>query len=298
MTPYFLSRSFRPYHMAGTVMGELLMGIFTACFDASGSERDARTPFLTVAGFLSTAEQWATFTELWKKRLADDGLDYFRMVEFAQCVKQFDGWKNEEPRRKKLLGDLVDLIKSHAFRKFGSVVELAALNERLDDVLKTEFHLTAYTLAGRACAGDMRQWAIAEGLTNTRFALVFEDGDLGRGKLRQRLEEDGFGVNLTPKKDTMKNGVLEPALIPLQAADISAYEMSLAAKRENIDRWAATELMRMPGHISIFTAEDVQALNKDLVGITSSESQPHQTLSSPSTMNFADGDSSLISASF
>ena len=131
------------------------------------------------------------------------------------------------------------------------------------------------------------------GLTHTRFALVFEDGDLGRGQLRQRLEADGFGVNVRPKKDTMKNGVLEPGFIPLQAAGILAYEISLAAKRENIDRWVATELMRMPGHIGIFTTEDV----KDLVGITSSESQPHQTLSSPSTMNIANGDQGLISAS-
>ena len=100
-------------------------------------------------------------------------------------------------------------------------------------------------------------------------------------------------MNVRPKKDTMKNGVLEPGFIPLQAAGILAYEISLAAKRENIDRWVATELMRMPGHIGIFTAEDV----KDLVGITSSESQPHQTLSSPSTMNIANGDQGLISAS-
>lgn len=243
------------------------MATFIACFDASGSERDARTPFLTVAGFLSTAEQWVAFTELWNKRLADDGLAYFRMVEYAQSVKQFESWKGQESRRKRLLGDLVDLIKSHAFRKFGCTVEVAAINKYLDDALKEEFHLTAYTLAGMACGGDVQMWALreGEGLTQTPFAFVFEDGDIGKGKLKQRFEEVGLGTPyFSPKKDTIENGILVPGFTPLQAADILAYEMSLAVKRVNFDRWAASELMHMPGRIGIYTEEDIRALEKDL----------------------------------
>lgn len=240
------------------------MAMWTACFDASGSEHDTKTPFLSVAGFLSTAEEWIAFSELWKKRLADDGLDYFRMTEFAQSVKQFSEWKDQEERRKKLLGDLVDLIKAHVFRKFGTVVEIAALKQHMDDDFRKEFHLTAYALAGRSSAGDMRQWSIAEGLLDTPFALVFEDGDSGKGELRKRLEEDDFPVNFRPKKDTVVNGVLVPGFIPLQAADMLSYEMALVAKRQDVNRWSANELLHIPGRIGIFTAEDIQSLKRDL----------------------------------
>jgi hypothetical protein len=79
-------------------------------------------------------------------------------------------------------------------------VEVAAINEHMDDKFRRDFYLTAYTLAGRASAGDVRQWSIAEGMLDTSFAFVFEDGDTGRGELKKRLEEDGFPVNFLPKK--------------------------------------------------------------------------------------------------
>jgi hypothetical protein len=36
---------------------------------------------------------------------------------------QFKSWRNDEPRRRALLADLIDIIKSHVYRKFGSAVE-------------------------------------------------------------------------------------------------------------------------------------------------------------------------------
>jgi|SRR5215831_2378871 len=228
------------------------MGIFTACFDCSGSEKDSHTPVLTVAGFLAMAEHWIKFSELWSARLRDDGVEYFRMAEFAHSVKQFDGGKTQQDRRKTLLSDLVGPIKSHVFRKFGTVVQLSAMRE-LEESVRNEFHLTAYALAGRASAGDLRQWALGEGegLENAPFSIVFEEGDTGQDRLKTRLEEDGFTVNFRPKKHQTKNGIFRPGFIPSQAADMLAYEMSLAAKKEEITRWDADEFIRMPGRIGI-----------------------------------------------
>lgn len=243
------------------------MAIWTAAFDASGSEGDAKTQFLTVAGFLSTAQEWIAFSELWQKRLQDDGLEYFRMAEFAQSVKQFAAWKNQEARRQRLLGDLLDIIKRHAFRKFGTVVEIAALNEHLDDAFKQDFHLTAYALAGRSAVGDVWQWTKSQGMLATPVAMVFEDGDLGKGELTKRCEEDGIPVNFRPKKDQISGDVLVPGFIPLQACDILVYEMGLLVRQDRPQtqwRWAAKELLKMPWRIGIFTAPDIQSLRRDL----------------------------------
>src|SRR5579862_5235981 len=89
-----------------------------AAFDASGKEDSG---LLVVAGFISSQEDWATFDTEWRARLKEDSLDYFHMVDFAASRKQFSaGWKDNEPRRQKLLGDLLDIIKSRTYRLFAS----------------------------------------------------------------------------------------------------------------------------------------------------------------------------------
>jgi hypothetical protein len=98
--------------------------MFTGAFDAGGSEYDQ--PILVVAGFVSSAMDWDEFAVLWKKRLAEDNLTYFHALDFAHSRKEFSGWKEQEPRRRKLLSDLIELIKRHAYRKFGSIVVNAA----------------------------------------------------------------------------------------------------------------------------------------------------------------------------
>lgn len=243
------------------------MPTWVAAFDASGSENDFQTPYVTVAGFLSTEDEWQCFSKLWNSRLQKDGLQYFRMTEFAQSVKQFSGWKSQEPRRRRLLGDLFDLIKTHAFRKFGTVVQVVAMKELLDDKFRRSFHLTAYSLAARSAVGDVWQWMKAQGMLNTPVAMVFEDGDAGKGELRKRLERDDIPANFRPKNDQEVDGVLVPGFVPFQACDILAYEMGLLARQDRPEsqwRWAAKELLKFPGHIGIFTSPDIQSLRREL----------------------------------
>jgi hypothetical protein len=77
---------------------------------------------LVVAGFISRPDDWQSFHTAWMKRLEKDGLSHFHMVDFTNSRKQFPLWKNDEPRRKKLLADLMEIIQAHVYRKFGSMV--------------------------------------------------------------------------------------------------------------------------------------------------------------------------------
>lgn len=117
--------------------------MLTACFDASGSENDPKTPYLAVAGYVSTADRWITFSQLWNTRLREDGLDYFRMSEFAHSTKSFAGWKLEENRRRNLLKDLVELIKTHTIKMFGCAVKISAMQDMTIET-RAQFHLTSY----------------------------------------------------------------------------------------------------------------------------------------------------------
>lgn len=54
---------------------QLLMASFTACFDASGQEHEHG--YVVVAGFVSTAEEWISFSEKWNETLKRYGLTEF-----------------------------------------------------------------------------------------------------------------------------------------------------------------------------------------------------------------------------
>jgi hypothetical protein len=75
-----------------------------------------------MAGFVCSAEGWDDFDREWRDRLRRDGLSYFQMVDFAHSTVAFKDFKDEEPRRTSLLGDLLEIISAHAYRKFGSVI--------------------------------------------------------------------------------------------------------------------------------------------------------------------------------
>jgi hypothetical protein len=248
--------------------GKTLLAMLTACFDAGGSEHDQKC--LVVAGFISSADDWIRFDSEWRDRLSRDGIAYFHMVEFAHCYGQFDGWKKQEHRRRKLLADLMGIIKSHAYRKFGCAVVNETLVANLSEDLRAEFYINAYALAGRASVAHVSEWARAEQIPRPALEYIFEDGDLGKGKLMQRMKEDGYPApGFKGKKDrTDPNGIVIAAFTPLQASDFLAYEMFLGVKRlddpVSNPRWAIEEFHRIPGEPGIFTVDNMRDFDKQL----------------------------------
>ena len=115
----------------------------------------------------------------------------------------------------------------------------------------------------------MRKWARSENLRSVP-ELVFADGDLGKGQLIARLKEDGFVDPIfRPAIDTWKDGMLVKGVLPLQAADLFAYEMFDPMRKiekdgyiERIKRTYA-EIDRVvpgePGYYSNFNLSELSA---------------------------------------
>lgn len=229
-----------------------------AAFDASGNESSG---LIVVAGFISSVKDWKSFSALWHARLEEDGLEYFHMVDFASSREQFrQGWREDEARRQHLLGDLLGLIKSHAYRQFSSAVEMKTFS-RLSAENKRKSSLNAYVLAARTCAADVRRWQGQEGFYSPT-AFIFEDGDEGRGMLKRRFLEDGLSEPIfAPKR--------ECAIV--QAADILAYELyrphrdMLAGRRTpSRFRYAFKELRDIPGVPGYYSASNLADVDGEL----------------------------------
>lgn len=163
--------------------------MLTVAFDASGTEHDQR--LFVVAGFVSSANDWIGFDAQWKERLKRDGLEYFHMHSFAHSIGQFKGWNKDELRRQALLSDLLGIIQSHAYRKFGSMVINRFFGSKISAKNIEAFKLTAYSLTGLTVTYKVRKWMRNEGF-HTSPKIVFEDGDLHKGKLMDAMAQHGL----------------------------------------------------------------------------------------------------------
>ena len=248
--------------------------MFTAYFDASGSEEDQ--PNLAVAGFISNAESWMEFEDRWLERLHRDDLAYFHTSEFNSSQGQFvEGWKDNEVRRTRLIVDLVQIIKETANRKVGMVVLNKNVQAGFSEEQRLRWHIRSYSLAGRTCAARVREWAESWHASSVP-ELVFEEGDSGRDELTRLLvEESGFAHPIfKPKNDRLdKHGMVVKAAVPLQASDLLAYELfdpvRKIAKDGYIRRIKRTfqELDKIPGPVGIITEDHIKLLSDYLTQI-------------------------------
>ena len=243
---------------------EIGLVMLTTAFDASGAEDDLVCT--VVAGFISTADEWIAFDRAWRARIGQDDLGDFRMSAFHAHRGPFtDESKWTRSTRDALIGDLIEIIIKHAFRKFGGAVPHPTLSGMRPDVREVN-RITAYSLAGRMCAAEVSEWAKAEGF-HRPIEYVFENGDKGKGKLIERFPIDDFPAPIfKPKYDAFdRNGVLIPGFTPLQAADIYAWELRNRITRLHANRRSFAAIDTIPGEARRTTEETFKLLCAGLV---------------------------------
>ncbi len=247
-----------------------ILAMVTFAFDASG---DDSRPYLTMAGFASSAKDWDDFSAAWSERLKQDDIEFFHAADLDGFWGPFKHWQDNPDRRtlrKNLCADLMNILKRHVYQRFASTVINNEFQQMTAD-LRDEFALCAYSLAGRTCEKQVREYILSHFTRDTPFAVVFEAGDKGKGKLQKRLAEDsGLVPTFRRKKDTiLEDGLVERGFIPLQAADWFAYEVNKMAekfgdgslKSESQLRWPMQEFLRNPpGPLGVFLAENIKDL--------------------------------------
>jgi hypothetical protein len=247
---------------------------FSGYFDASGDDTCKDTIVVSVAGFMASADIWMDVESEWTDRTARAGIKKFHMVECANCTEEFKGWHDKEKERQKLLRDLIDLMKPLT-RKFSCAVPLKIYRKTLSSEYANDPLYKAYALAGRWCAGRLRQWVWQEKSPPLhRIGFYYERGDKWQEELKQQMVGDDLPEpNFKPKWDVCKNGeVIEKGLVPFQLADTLAYltflhykyelkQMKDWGKMESI-RWMLAEIeSRVRGPLDYVTTQNIKGLN-------------------------------------
>jgi hypothetical protein len=112
--------------------------------------------------------------------------------------------------------------------------------------------------------------------------MIFEDGDNGKGELQKILSEQGYPDPIfRPKRDRVhrKSGIITKAVIPLQAADLLAYELFrlvrdyVQGKSQHnygeVMRFKNGDLEKIPGMCGMVSDDHLKFLKEGLKQMTS-----------------------------
>jgi hypothetical protein len=184
----------------------------------------------TIAGYLSQDWRWRTFESEWNGALSAEGLDYFHMVELAQGKHTYAKW--EEKKRRKFLRKLHRIIHKHTLADFAISVVVADYDQVITPDIREGFG-EPHVFATIGCLKAVSLWLNKRRLAKReRIVYVFEKGSIHDSNLQQlfdRYVKDDKQRQTYRIEDCAFHDKKE--LMPLQAADVLAYENMLEMRR-------------------------------------------------------------------
>jgi hypothetical protein len=234
------------------------MALFSAYFDESTGNK---SPVFVVAGFLSQDALWHQFECEWKVVLGDFGITAFHAQHFAMRKKQFSGW--DEPKRRRLLSALLDIIQRRAQFGFATVVHGAAFRDLFRGKDRAEVG-SIYRLCCTCCFSQVGEWA-QKNYQIEPIAHFFDAGNKNAGEVLNTYQE----IKKRPDRVPWRLGAIvfesDEVLVPLQAADLAAYELwkwldEHFAQKVKHGRHPLHEIVRIPWKIREFDRSILQEM--------------------------------------
>jgi hypothetical protein len=204
-----------------------------AYLDESGHSADPKLHYAGMAGFVAPADAWEEFEALWEAILRRlDVKEGLHMKNFAHSNGEFKGWSKD--KREDLLGSLIGVITTIRPVPTGSVVSVEDFNSLTEDqrgCFKDPYYMAFQQCTRGACLQ-------AVGHEPEKVAMVYAyQKEFGTTAPQGVFSVDQAG-NAEKLWHVMKNETIygrwmgayssstPKELIPLQAADLLAYELT------------------------------------------------------------------------
>ncbi len=162
---------------SGIAIRDRLVLVLHAYLDDSGTHGGSNA--VAVAGYISTADQWVLFESEWNKALEDWGLKHFHMTDFANRVKVYRHWTDEERRTR--LARLVGIINRHTLVSIAIVVPVKSFIQTFSKEAR-QIIGGAYGLAAFFCFWKTTE-IIDRVYPSSKISYVFESGTRGAGEI-------------------------------------------------------------------------------------------------------------------
>lgn len=261
------AKSIRPWGWEGALVA--LLTEVTAYVDESGTDKG--NPHIVVAGLLSDAARWVQFSVRWAEILRQSGVPYSHMKEFAHNCGPFAKWKSDtkefESHRQKFLGSLCAAAKEFSVYSFGFVMKKADYEAYVPIELSDDMG-GPYALLGRYCIVRIGVWADNQ-QHNEPVNLIFERGQpehtirVQHGIVQHHEEaRKAYRLGVLAFGDKYNKEHPEESILPLQAADLIAYELlkgwkNLTANRPRPPRYPLQQLQAIPHAWNKLTVADI-----------------------------------------
>ncbi|MGB8478765.1 MAG: hypothetical protein WCE63_07980 [Acidobacteriaceae bacterium] len=192
--------------------------------DAAGSLSEIA---IAPAAMVSTPEKWLEFEKEWNNCLAAYRVTELHMRHYAHSKGEYEGWKDDQPKRRRFLNNLMWIIENYVEFTASDAVYTRAYNEH-DTQFQLSESMRPYTLGCLAVVGRVFGWGKERNLSPADFVWLFEKGDLDQGDLRKHWGEVCPDSSVEPiflkKKDKFPDTGVCKRQRPFEAADLVAYE--------------------------------------------------------------------------
>jgi hypothetical protein len=207
------------------ILGGGRYGMFTCyCDEAGGADHG----FVVVCGYIGTVDSWRGFEREWNITLAQFGVPYLHMLEFAHSTGPFQKWKGDAKTRADFMSELTGIIRNTAERGFlckVSYADFAAVDR--DYLLRKTVH-SPYAMAARFVIAMANNVVRARGHEPSAVQYVFEAGHSDAAGLLKVAQRSGPNPMPLPVFKYSRDTPAEKGLVQLQAADHFAYELRKA----------------------------------------------------------------------
>ncbi len=195
-----------------------IFAVLTVYLDDSGTHGGAEVT--AVAGFVSTKLLWDGFRKEWARALRKERIQIFRMSDLENRHGEFKGWSKE--RTETFRRELFDIIQRRTLAPIGSALINADWEKVMPAHIKAGFG-GSYGWCAEDCAHQAYKWAKRTGAPG-KLRYIFEKGTVGHGQIAKVFAD--YASN--PRWDAFRisgYSFEEKKLMPLQAADLMAYEV-------------------------------------------------------------------------
>jgi hypothetical protein len=223
-----------------------IMAPIAAYFDASGNPND--TAVISLVGLVSTAERWISFSDEWQECLDAFGVSSLHMRDFAHHEGEFSSWRGDEPKRRRFMSGLINVIENRVEYTVASTVLMKHYKAADQKYCLSEF-MRPYTFAASTCVGSIIPWARNSAYAPNEIEYIFEKGDADQNDVSRCWDSQFSDYSLSPiflkKTDKHPGSQVSAPIRPFEAADLIAYEnLKGNLKIENQDRVYFDELRK------------------------------------------------------
>lgn len=212
--------------------------VLRAYFDESGQSHDSA--FVCFGGCVASVESWTEFEKEWQQTLNTFGISCFHMTDFESHRGLFRGWEKKRKKHKQLIANLIDIMQSHTELYIGAsenVAEYNLMKEPKDD---------PYFNCLMVCLDSASSYVSRLGV-DEKVEMIFADHPQHSNRVR-RLYPQVRDVGGMYKKLAFDGYGSPSEILPLQAADIVAFEVRKECERKSRgykrpQRWPLQQLI-------------------------------------------------------